>query len=85
MSTIKPKVDKFTDHNIYDNHLQQCFNQQAPNLVWASDITYIKVESKFAYLCAIIDLFSRKVISYTISNKPDCNLAIDAFQDAYKK
>ena len=49
------------------------------------DITYIKVNGKFRYLCVIIDLFSRKVISYSISNNPDANLVTHTFNSAYAK
>lgn len=40
--------------------------------------------SKFYYLCVIIDLFSRKVIAYNISGKPDSALVIETFISAYK-
>ena len=45
--------------------------------VWVCDFTYIRVSGKFFYLCAIIDLFSRKVIAYKLSNKIDTQLAIN--------
>ena len=43
-----------------ENHLNQQFNPAAPNSVWASGFTYIKVNGSFHYLCVAIDLFSRK-------------------------
>ena len=84
MSTRKPKFKGFSDQNEYDNHLQQNFNQNAPNTVWVSDITYIKAAGKFYYLCVIIDLFSRKVIAYSISGKQDSDLVKSVFLVAYK-
>lgn len=54
-------------------------------MVWASDFTYIKVNSACFYLCIIMDLFSRKIISWNISNKADCNLIINTFNEAYTK
>ena len=54
-------------------------------MVWVSDFTYIKVNSGWFYLCIIMDLFSRKIISWNISNKADCNLIINTFNEAYTK
>ena len=43
MSMDKPVIrSSYSDSEVYCNHLQQKFNQKAPNLVWVSDITYIK-------------------------------------------
>ncbi|MCX7025343.1 MAG: DDE-type integrase/transposase/recombinase, partial [Spirochaetes bacterium] len=42
-----------------------------PNQVWATDITYIKLSGCDVYLAAIIDLFSRKILSWKISNTLD--------------
>lgn len=85
MSTAKPKSScRRTDNGKYSNHLQQRFSQDAPNLVWVSDITYLKAGGKWYYLCVVIDLFSRKVISWHLSNRADVNLVITAFQKAYK-
>ncbi len=42
-----------------------------PNQVWATDITYIRLAGGYVYLTAIIDLFSRKALSWKISNTMD--------------
>lgn len=65
--------------------LKQKFSTAKPSLVRVSDITYIKVNCKFRYLCVIIVLFSRKVIFYSVSNKPDAELVTHAFNSAYAK
>lgn len=84
MSTEKPhRSHPGKDHAVCQNYLQQKFKQNAPNLVWVSDITYIKVSSKWYYLCVIIDLFSRKVIAWHISGNPDADLVITTFKKAY--
>ena len=54
-STDRPVRAKHTDNGECHNHLHQDFNQKAPNLVWASDFTYIRVASKWHYLCIIND------------------------------
>ena len=45
-----------------------------PNQVWVSDIITFKFSDKYYYLCAIIDLFSRKIISYRISQSSSMQL-----------
>lgn len=86
MSTDKPKHSvRHKSVGEFTNHLQQQFNQKAPNLVWTSDFTYIKVNGKWFYLCIVMDLFSRKIISWNISGKPDVNLIKDAFLKAFNK
>ena len=83
MSTMKPYVASRNDVSQCENHLHQEFNQSAPNLVWVSDITHLKAGSKWYYLCVIIDLFSRKVIAWSISANPDTELVIVTFKKAY--
>ena len=53
-----------------------------PNQVWSSDITYVRLEGGFAYLVAIIDWYSRKVISWRLSNTLDSNFCIEALNEA---
>ena len=86
MSTDKPKYHRQkNDNETYTNHLQQQFRQKSPNLVWVSDLTYLKAGSKWYYLCIVMDLFSRKVIAWHISSRPDAELVITTFKKAYKK
>lgn len=56
------------------NILKQQFNVDKPNTAWVSDITYYKLNDKWFYVCAIIDLFSRKVIAYKISKNNSTQL-----------
>lgn len=86
MSTDKPAARRSASNDAdFSNHLQQQFRQKAPNLVWVSDITYIKVNGKWYYLCIVMDLFSRNVIAWHISAKPDVDLVISTFNKAYQK
>ena len=53
-----------------------------PNQVWATDITYLPMKHGFVYLVAIIDWYSRYVLSWRISNTLDTDFCIDALNDA---
>lgn len=66
----------------YKNILKQDFNQPIPNRVWVSDITEIKINYKPVYLCVIIDLFSRKVISYELSKVNNTRLTLNTYKKA---
>lgn len=85
MSTIKPKFIHSKNDNSasFNNEVKQQFTSDKPNLVWVSDITYVKVNGRFSYICVIIDLFSRKVIAYTVRNKIYVNLVVDTFNRAF--
>lgn len=86
MSTDKPTVrSSSSDAESCCNHFQQKFNQKTPNLVWVSDITYIKSGGIWYYLCIVMDLYSRKVISLHISSKANVELVIITFKKAYEK
>jgi len=56
-----------------------------PNQVWCSDITYIKLSSGFLYLVAVMDWFSRYVLSWEISNTLDTQFCLDALDTALLK
>jgi putative transposase len=53
-----------------------------PNQVWTADITYIPMSRGFMYLVAIMDWFSRKVLSWRISNSLDTYFCVEALQEA---
>jgi putative transposase len=55
---------------------------ELPNQVWCSDITYIPMKRGFLYLVAIMDWFTRKVLSWRLSNTMDAEFCIEALQDA---
>ena len=53
-----------------------------PNQVWATDITFIRLKHGFMYLVAVIDLFSRYVLSWKLSNTIDTGFCVDALETA---
>jgi putative transposase len=68
---------------IFPNLLQ---NQtlQGPNQAWASDITYIRIRTGFVFLAAILDIYTRKIIGWSIAKRIDNELCITALQMALK-
>jgi len=56
-----------------------------PNVVWSGDITYVKLEKGFAYLCAIIDWHTKKIISWKLSNTIDVHLTTSVLKEALSK
>ena len=53
-----------------------------PNQVWSTDITYIRLAHGFAYLAAIIDWYSRRVLAWRISNTLEAGFCVDCLEDA---
>lgn len=66
-----------------ENILNQQFVTSAPNEVWISDVTYFKCKNTKYYICVIIDLFSRKVIAYTVSTSNSTRTTKGTLSKAY--
>ncbi len=58
---------------------------ERPNQVWSSDITYVPMAHGFLYLMAIIDLFSRKVLAWRLSNTLTPDFCVEALEEALAK
>ena len=56
-----------------------------PNQVFATDITYVPIEGGFIYLCAVIDWYSRAVLSWRLSNTLDATFCVEAVDEAIAK
>lgn len=54
------------------------------NQVWSTDITYIRLASGFAYLLPIMDWYSRRVLSWRISNTMEAVFCVDCLEDALR-
>lgn len=60
------------------NVLDRKFTVAAPNKVWCGDITYIWAEGRWSYLAVVLDLYSRRVLGWAMSAKPDAELVVKA-------
>jgi len=80
----KPRLSKpHPGHTIYPYLLKGVTITEA-NKAWASDITYIPMARGFCYLVAIMDLASRKVLSWKLSNTLDPSFCIEALEEAIR-
>ena len=68
-------------HNILDER----FNPERPNAVWCTDITYIWTQDGFVYLTSIMDLYSRKIISWTVSGSMEVSCVIETIKKAQER
>jgi len=71
-------------HRIYP-YLLTGIEITRPNQVWAADITYIPMARGFLYLVAIIDWYSRYVLSWRLSNTLDAGFCVEALEEALQK
>lgn len=72
---------KHPAHKIYP-YLLRGIDIVRPNQVWSTDITYIRLPTGFVYLVAIIDWYSRKVLSWRLSNSMEASFCVDCLQEA---
>ena len=72
------------EHKIYP-YLLRDLTIDSPNQVWATDITYIPMTKGFMYLVAVIDWYSRKILSWRLSNSLDSYFCIEALKEALNK
>ncbi len=70
---------------IAPNYLNRQFNPERLNTLWSGDITYIRTQQGWLYLAVIMDLCSRKVISWAFSDKPKSELTTRALRLAVNK
>ncbi len=78
----KPRTSKkYKEHKIYP-YLLRNMAIEKPDKVWAADITYIPMKKGFLYLVAIMDWYSRKVLSWKLSNSLDSQFCEEALEEA---
>ena len=65
-----------------ENILDEQFNPDTPNAVWCTDITYIWTNAGFVYLTSVMDLFSRKIIAWTLSETLEVSCVINTINKA---
>jgi transposase InsO family protein len=69
-------------HAIAPNVVARKFDVAAPNLVWVSDLTYLRTRLGFVYMAVVLDLFSRRVVGWAVSRELDADVAVEAMRRA---
>jgi putative transposase len=78
----KPRTSRpHPDHKVYP-YLLRDLTINRPNQVWTSDITYIPMCRGFMYLVAVMDWYSRKILSFRVSNTLNSEFCIEALEEA---
>ena len=78
--TVTTHSENFSDE--LRNILNRDFSPKEPNAVWCTDITYIHTREGFAYLSCIMDLFSRKIISWELAPTLEAGYVVNAVKKA---
>ncbi len=71
--------------SIAANHLDRNFNPDVPNKFWVSDITYVRTYEGFLYVATVLDLFSRRIVGWSMDKTMDRHLVIKALMMAVWK
>jgi putative transposase len=75
-------TDSAHSHPVAPNTLDRSFSPQEPNSTWAGDITYVWSAEGWLYLAVMLDLFSRKVVGWAMSDTIDRHLVLSALDMA---
>ncbi len=80
----KFRVTTDSNHNlpVAENILNRNFDAGAPNMLWATDITYVNTDEGWLYLATVMDLYSRKIVGYSLQPYITRELVIEAMKMA---
>ena len=78
----KRTTDSSHGYSVASNTLDRQFESDAPNEVWVADITYVETGEGWLYLAAVIDLYSRKVVGWSMDKRMPSSLCCDALEMA---
>lgn len=85
---VKHRTQTTKDSNFsreFQNVLNRDFSPRHPDAAWCTDITYLWTYDGFVYLTSIMDLFSRKIISWVLSDTLEARYVVEAVEEAKKK
>lgn len=78
-------TDSNHPHPVAPNIVARNFNPSEKNETWTADITYIPTDEGWLYLAAVEDLFSRKIVGWSMSERIDSRLVVDALEMAIQQ
>jgi transposase InsO family protein len=73
-------TDSNHSHPVAENLVDRNFSPTRKNQTWTADITYIATDEGWLYLAAVEDLYSRKIVGWSMSDRIDSRLVVDALQ-----
>jgi putative transposase len=82
---FKVTTDSKHDRPVASNVLDRAFEQTGANQAWVSDITYIPTREGWLYLAAIEDLYTRKIVGWSMSERLKSRLVVDALEMAIER
>jgi putative transposase len=81
----RPRYKAGTPSRLAPNRLDREFTVDAPNKVWATDITYIRTWQGWLYLAAVMDLYSRKIVGWSMKRSLHRDIVLDAILMAVRR
>jgi len=81
----RPKTKVIDANEASANLLDRRFAWDRPNMAWATDITYIPTKTGWVYLCVFLDLCSRSVVGWSVSNSMKTEFVLEALDNACQK
>lgn len=73
---FKATTDSSHDYPISPNLLERAFTVEKPGEVLVSDITYLRTEEGWMYLCIVLDLFNRRIIGWALEERMTASIAV---------
>jgi transposase InsO family protein len=74
----KATTDSKHDLPVAENRVAQRFEAQQPNALWLSDITYLRTQEGWLYLCCVLDLFTREIVGWAMKPSMHADIVTDA-------
>jgi putative transposase len=78
-------TDSDHDRPVAENVVDRQFEPEAPNRVWTADITYVPTREGWLYLAAVEDLYSRQIVGWSMGERIDSRLVVDALEMAVSR
>jgi putative transposase len=75
-------TDSDHDRPVAGNVVDRQFEPEAPNRIWTADITYVPTREGWLYLAAVEDLYSRQIVGWSMGERIDSRLVVDALEMA---
>lgn len=73
------------DVNVAEDLVKRNFTASKPNELWTSDITYLRTQKGWVYLCVILDVYSRRIVGWQVDERMTQGLVLHTLQQAVKR